>query len=313
VDRVLCLETFLRVAEHQSFVGAARELRVAPSVISARIKQLEEYLQAPLFYRSTREVTLSEAGHACLEEGKQLLDRFEALAESTRTSHAVPSGVLRLRILPGLTNGQFGRILNLFQKEHPNLLLDISVTNGLPVNNVDASFDVSLQLDPPSAETQMIARPLCPYELIFCASPEYLEEFGVPKEPHDLEEHRFCAYSVSPERNRFRFILNEKEEVTIHTKDQCITNSMDVLHDLACGGNGIACLPKDLFLRSLTNGKLVRVLADYVLPAPMLLAVFPVIYREARKVRIFIDFVRKHIEKEAVLSRPRVAETQSAE
>lgn len=312
MDRVLCLETFVRVAEHQSFVGAARELRVAPSVISARIKQLEEYLQAPLFYRSTREVTLSEAGHACLEEGKQLLDRFEALAERTRTTHTIPSGVLRLRILPGLTNGQFGRILNLFQKEHPNLYLDISVTNGLPINNVDASFDISLQLDPPSAETQMIARPMCPQELMLCASPEYLAEFGAPKEPHDLERHRVCAYSVSPERNRFRFIRNGNEEIIIHTKDQCITNSMDVLHDLACGGNGIACLPKDLFAHSLATGKLVPVLTDYVLPAPMVLAVFPVIYREASKVRIFIDFVRKHIDKDLTLSPAPLVGTQSA-
>lgn len=263
MDRFLCLETFVRVAEHQSFVGAARELRVAPSVVSGRIKQLEEFLNAPLFYRSTREVTLSEAGHACLDEGRALLGRFESLTERTRTTHNKLWGVLRLRILPGLTNGAFGHILNRFQKEHPDLRVDVSVTNGLPINNIDSSFDISLQLDLPSAETQMVARSLYPEELMLCASPEYLKEFGTPQKPQDLEHHRICAYSASPERSRFRFIIGEGEEITIKTKDQFTTNSMEVLHDLACAGNGIACLHKSLVSHSLSNGTLVPVLPDY--------------------------------------------------
>lgn len=302
MDRLLCLETFVRVAEHHSFVGAARELRVAPSVISGRIKQLEEFLHAPLFYRSTREVTLSEAGQACFEEGKQLLDRFDALAERTRTAHSELSGVLRLRILPGLTNGPLGRILNLFQKQHPNLQLDVSVSNGLPINNMDSSFDISLQLDPPSAETQMIARPLYLQELVLCASPGYLEEFGIPKEPHDLECHQICTYSASPEPSRFRFILENEEEITIKIKDQFTTNSMDVLYDIARAGNGIACLPKDLFLQGMAGRKLEAVLSGCKLPAPALLAVFPVIYRDAGKVRLFIDFVRRQVEEESAFA-----------
>ena len=101
MDRFLCIQAFVQVAECQSFVNAARQLGVTPSVITSRIKQLETFVETPLFHRSTRSVTLSDAGTSFFQECAELVNKIDSVTDRMRLAKSTPSGMLRMQVLPG--------------------------------------------------------------------------------------------------------------------------------------------------------------------------------------------------------------------
>src|SRR5688572_23452284 len=116
MDRFLCIEAFVRVAETRSFAEAARQLGVTPSVITSRVQQLESFTQTPLFHRSTRKVSLSEAGSNFIEECTDILARVDSVMERMRLTQSDLAGSLRVQLLPGFALGHFGRALKDFGK-----------------------------------------------------------------------------------------------------------------------------------------------------------------------------------------------------
>ena len=120
MDRLQNIETFVRVAQTQSFAEAARQLRVAKSVVTTRIKQLEDYLGGPLFHRSTRVVRLSELGQAFLRDCTELVGRANDIVDQMRDVRGKPAGTLRVHALTGFVLGHFGALLREWQ---PDLLV----------------------------------------------------------------------------------------------------------------------------------------------------------------------------------------------
>lgn len=288
MDRFLCVQAFVRVAQRRSFAEAARHLGVAPSVVTNRVKKLEKHVKAPLFHRSTRNVSLSEAGKAYFEECVELIDRFEAVSDQMRVRHENASGSLRLHVLPEFALGHLSNALKEFREAHPHLDLDITVSD-VPVNPVDQGFDISLQMFAPAAEA-LIERPLFPIRHVFCASPAYLRTHGEPREPKDLLQHTLSVYSAYPARKRWNFIHNG-EEISLDLPAAIRSNSMHMLRDVARSGGGITCIPTLVCGEELASGSLVPLLAEYRLPPLDLLAIYPETLRRAVKVKLFLDFI----------------------
>lgn len=296
MDRFLCVQAFVRVTQRRSFAEAARHLGVAPSVVTNRVKKLEKYVNAPLFHRSTRNVSLSEAGKAYIEECVELVDRFELVTEQMRVRHENPSGSLRLHVLPEFALGHLSRTLYEFRQAHPQVDLDITVSDA-PVNPVDEGFDISLQMFAPAAEA-LIERPLFPVRQVFCASPAYLRAHGEPREPKDLFQHTLCVYSAYPSHKRWNFIHNG-EETSLDLPAPIRSNSVHVLRDFACSGGAITCIPTLVCAEELANGSLVPLLKDYRLPPLDLLAIYPETLRRAVKVKLFLDFITRRFSDDA--------------
>jgi DNA-binding transcriptional LysR family regulator len=290
MDRFLCMQAFVRVAETQSFATAARQLGVTPSVITSRIKQLEEFVQAPLFHRSTRRVALSEAAIAFFDECVELVSRVDSITDRMRLIQDTPQGLLRLQVLPGFALGPFARALRDFSIENPHISLDVTVSD-LPVHPIDEGYDVALQIFRPGAEV-LIERRLFKVRRVFCASPEYLKRRGTPTQPTELLKHDIGIYSAYPTRNRWTFRRN-LEEVNIELSAGVRSNSVHLLRDFARIGGGITCLPTLVCGEDLISGALVPLLTDYELPALELLAIYPTTHRGTVKVKLFIDFIRK--------------------
>jgi DNA-binding transcriptional LysR family regulator len=290
MDRFQCIQAFVRVAETRSFVEAARQLNVTASVITGRIKQLEAYVQSPLFHRSTRAVTLAEAGVNFLEECADIVSRLESTMERMRLMKSTPTGVLRLQVLPGFALGHLGLALKDFGAQHPNIELDITVSD-VPVNPVDKGYDVALQIFRPGAET-LIERSLFKVRRVFCASPEYLKQHGVPHEPNDLLRCKLGLYSAYPTRDRWTF-KSKHDEQSLLLPAVIRSNSVHLLRDFALSGGGITCLPTLVCGADLMSGKLAVVLEDFELPPLDLLAIYPVTHRRALKVKLFVDFIAK--------------------
>lgn len=288
MDRLQNIETFVRVAQTQSFAEAARQLRVAKSVITTRIKQLEDYLGAPLFHRSTRVVRLSEFGQAFLRDCTELVTRATDLVDQMRDATVRPSGSLRVHALTGLVLGHFGSLLRTFQTTYPEIRLELTVSDVV-VDPVKAGVDCALQIFP-AASTELISRPLFPVRRLFCATPQYLAAHGEPQDPRDLHHHMLGLYSGYPTRDRWTF-YGEAGELTTYLSAYLLTNSVHLLNEYALEDAGIVCVPTLVAAEPILDGRLKVVLPHYQLSSFWLSAVYAGTSRNAYKLRLFMEHI----------------------
>lgn len=301
MDRFLCIEAFVRVAETQNFASAARQLGVTPSVVTSRVQQLEKFIQAPLLHRSTRKVVLSEAGQNFLDECAELIARVDSMTDRMRLAQDTPSGLLRVQVLPGFALGHLGRALKDFGASYPHITLDITVSEKT-ITPIDEGYDVALQIFPPRSHN-LIERPLFPVRRVFCASPQYLKHKRPPKVPKDLLLHELGLYSAYPTRNRWVFQHGE-EDISIDLPARVRSNSVHLLHDFALASGGITCLPTLVCGEDLRTGALVPLLTEYeLLPKLELLAIYPTTQRRAVKVKLLVEFITRRFSGELAWDR----------
>lgn len=286
MDRLQNIETFVRVAQTQSFAEAARQLRVAKSVVTTRVKQLEDYVGAPLFHRSTRVVRLSEVGQAFLRDCTELVGRANDIVDQMRDVQAKPAGTLRVHALTGLVLGHFALLLREFQTAYPDIRLDLIVSDAV-VDPVKAGVDCALQIFP-AASTELISRPLFPVRRVFCATPRYLAAHGAPQDPRDLHGHKLGLYSGYPTRDRWAF-HHGGTQLSVYLSAALLTNSVHLLREYALEHAGIVCLPTLVAGDAILRGDLQVVLPQHQLSSFWLSAVYAGTSRNAYKLRLFIE------------------------
>ena len=214
----------------QSFAEAARQLRVAKSVVTSRVKQLEDYLGAPLFHRSTRMVRLSDMGQAFLRDCTELVGRANDVMDQMRDVRGRSEGTLRVHALTGFVLRHFASLLRAFQVNYPDIHLELIVSDAV-VDPVKAGVDCALQIFP-AASPELVSRPLFPVRRVFCATPEYLRAHGAPESPRDLHKHTLGLYSGYPTRDRWTF-HHDGEQVTMYMNAALLTNSVHLLREYA--------------------------------------------------------------------------------
>jgi len=288
MDRLQVIETFVRVAQTQSFAEAARQLRIARSAATTRVKKLEEYVGAPLFHRTTRMVRLTELGQAYLVECMDLIARANGVVDQMRDAQGQLSGALHIHVLTGLVLGRFAGFLHEFKCCYPDIRLNVTVSDDM-VDPVKAGVDCVLQIFPP-ASSELISRRLYLVRRIFCASPRYLDRFGRPKEPCDLQKHSVGVYSGYPSRDRWTF-YRRGEQTTLYLTPAMLTNSVHLLKELALEHDAIVCLPTLATSNELMRGELEVVMPDYDLSSLWLRAVYASTSRNAFKLRLFVDML----------------------
>ena len=286
MDRFAAIDTFVRVAESQSFAEAARQMRLSRSVVTARIRQLEAFVGAPLFHRNTRSVRLSELGHSFLRDCTELVGRTNEVVDQMREVTTSPSGRLRIHALPGFVLGRLARILQEFQARYPLVALDL-VVNDAVLDPVKEGFDCALQIFPPRSE-ELISRKLFPVRRVLCASPTYLERFGTPAHPHELSAHRIGWYSGYPTRERLLF-YGKSEQVSVDLKPVLMTNSVHLLSEYALEHAAIVCLPTLVASEHVCSGELKMVLPDYPLSSFWLSIFYPTSLRTSLKLKLFLE------------------------
>ena len=288
MDRLQNIETFVRVAQTQNFTEAARQLRVARSVVTTRIKQLEEYVGAPLFHRSTRVVRLTEMGQAFQRDCTELVIRASDIVDQMRDVRGSPTGTLSVHALTGLVLGHFAALIHEFQETYPDIRLDLNVSDAV-VDPVKAGVDCALQIFP-AMSTELVSRPLFPVRRVFCATPEYLAKHGTPKDPRDLHDHKLGLYSRYPTRDRWTFHY-QGQEITLYLHGKLLTNSVHLLGEYALEHAGIVCVPTLVAAPALRDGRLQVVLPQHLLSSFWLSAVYASTSRNAYKLRLFIEFI----------------------
>jgi DNA-binding transcriptional LysR family regulator len=292
MDRFLSIEAFVRVADCGSFAEAARQLAVAKSVITHRVQQLEEFVGAPLFHRTTRTVQLSETGQAFYSDCQELVSRTDLLAQQMRDMQGSPKGTLRVHALPGFVLGHLAKVLHGFQDRYPGVQLDL-VVNDAVIDPVRDRFDCALQIFPPSSE-QLVERKLFPVRRVFCAAPSYLAHHPELQVPADLLNHRLGLYSRYPTRDRWAFYPPVRgaaagSPTVLDLPSALSTNSVHLLAEWALEGSGIVCIPTLIASSLIERGDLALVLPQYVLSSFTLSAVYPTTQRNTLKLKLFVE------------------------
>lgn len=301
MDRFLSIEAFVRVAETNSFAEAARQIGVTSSVVTNRIQQLEKFVDAPLFHRSTRHVRLSDVGEAFYRDCAEVVGRVNDLTDQMRELRATPTGRLRIQMLPGFALGHFGAALAQFNRRYPAIQIDV-VVNDRVVDPIEEGFDVAFQIFPPSSDS-LIERRLFPVRRLFCAAPSYLETHGTPRHPRELLQHTTALYSGYPSRNRWT-LASDDEVVEMELPGMIRSNSVHLLRDYALTGGGIVCLPTLAASAPLLDGSLVPILTDYVLSPLHFAAVYPATQRQALKVKALVEFLAEWLGPEPTWDAP---------
>jgi DNA-binding transcriptional LysR family regulator len=293
MDRLECMQTFCRVAELNSFSGAARLLELSPAVVTRQVAALEEMLGTRLLNRSTRHVSLSEAGQQYYQECVDLLEQFEAL-EARAVGHAERATGL-LRITAPL---DFGRMylrtaVREFLSLEPEVRVEVYFEDRL-ADLLDERFDMSLRIGR-LPDSNLVVRKLGEVCIGCFASPDYLAANGEPGQPSDLAEHQVLEYSLSPTPGKWQFHQGRKVE-SASVQWRFASNNGRALADAACEGLGIVRLPEFLVADHLGNGRLIEVLSGHR-SAPLDISILYLHRRlNPAKVRLFAEFLVGHFE-----------------
>jgi len=289
MDQLAAMTAFARVAEARSFSEAARRLRTSKSVVSRQVAGLEAELGARLFHRTTRSLTLTEAGRAYYERVARILADVEEANASVGRLQAAPRGRLRLNAPMSFGVRHLAPALPAYLARFPEVEVDMVMTDRF-VDLIEDGFDVGVRIGR-LGESSLVARRLAPLRRVVCASPAYLAAHGTPATPGDLGAHACLCYSNLAPADEWTFATPEGRLWPVAVHGRLRVDNGDALRVAALGGLGLATLPSFIVGADLQAGTLVSVLGEFVPQAGAVHAVYPHARHLSPKVRSFVDFL----------------------
>ncbi|MBW3698203.1 LysR family transcriptional regulator [Vibrio sp. T187] len=275
---------FVAVAELESFTGAAKKLATSVAQISRRVSTLEERLAVKLFNRTTRKVSLTEAGQVYYQQCKQLVEGLELAELAVTQMQSTPKGLLKVTAPVTYGERMLAPLLHQFIQLHPQVELDLMLTNQ-KLDLIDQGVDVAIRLGR-LEDSSLIAKRLSQRQLYVCASPEYLERYGEPHTLSELSNHQCLVGSFE----HWRFKENKQSRsVRVNGRIKC--NSGLALLDAAKHSVGLVQLPDYYVNDALDSGELVEVLTDYRDDKEGIWALYPQNRNLSPKVRLLVDFL----------------------
>ncbi len=289
LDRVTGMQVFARVAALGSLSAAARALGMSQTMATKHLAALEERLGVRLMHRTTRRLSLTEAGRDYLDSAERILaDIEEADAKAARETFDV-RGTLRLNAPVSFGIRELAPILPELSTRYPDLMINLGL-NDRYVDLIEEGWDLVVRIGS-LGDSSMIARRIATCRMIVCAAPAYLKRQGKPKTIAELAHHDCLGYTLSKTAGADRWLFGQKGKASVAVKGTLRANNGDVLVAAAIAGHGIVYQPEFLVAREIREGLLVPLKLDH---APIELdgvfAVYPSARRPPAKVRAAIDF-----------------------
>jgi DNA-binding transcriptional LysR family regulator len=287
-DRFESIRSFVVVAQRLSFVEAADKLQIDPSTLSRRIRRLEETLGVRLFNRNTRHVVLTEAGTIYLESCLDILTRLDEADATVSSLHTDPRGLLHLTLPVAFGQRHIAPALPEFLALYPRITLELSFTDRF-VDVLEENVDVAIRIGK-LRDSQLIARKLAPNRRVLCASPGYLDLYGRPEKPEDLEKHSCLIFSLLATGDTWHLSCGDKQ-VIVPVKGKIRSDNAEALYQAALGDCGIALLATFIVGEDLKSGRLLSVLDEWTTPETNIFAVFGPGRYIPSKIQVFVDFL----------------------
>lgn len=289
MDRFAALSAFRATAEAGSFAAAARRLGLTPAAVSRTVADLEAQLNVRLFNRTTRRMSLTEAGTLYLGHVVRILDGLAEADRALDPLHGTPSGTLRVAAPLTGTLVSLSRAIPRFLLRYPGISLDLDLDDRR-VDIVRDGYDLAIRGGDGLEDSSLTARRLMVMRHVLCAAPAYLAAHGSPRTPEELGAHLCVRFSLSGHADVWEFRRAERTVRVPVSGRYSVTSSLAV-RDALLEGFGISLIPASYVAADLAAGRLVPLLADWQTVEMSVYAIFPSRRLLAPKLRVFLDFL----------------------
>ena len=300
MDRIKAMTTFVRIGRSRSLSAAARSIGITRALASVHLKLLEDHLGVRLINRTTRQISLTEAGEEYHEFCADSLEKLDNKEVELSRGQAVPQGHLKILASSALAEFVLATMVKQFAHAYPAIRLSLMVgtTRALPQEMLELGYDIGFTMHQVEEASMVIAK-LGEVHWRPYASPDYLEGRSMPAIPADLAGHDCLSHrSISPDWI-WRF-TGPDGPTEVKVSGPLFTNNVIILREFVMGGSGISLLPTYAAETAVERGELVELLLDYAAVRRNIYAVYPSAKYLPKKTRLFLDFMRSHLQRNLV-------------
>ncbi|OJG01396.1 LysR family transcriptional regulator [Pararhizobium antarcticum] len=297
MDTLTRIRAFIDVVDAEGFSAAARKIGRSKALLSKYVRELEDELGALLLNRTTRQFSLTEAGHTYYRTASEILKEIDNLADLVRANNSDLKGKLRITAPRTFIDADIGQSLMDFAKEHPELALEI-VSDDRFVDLVEEGFDVAIRITKLEDST-LIARKLDDFQIKICASPDFLEKHGPILHPSDLARVPCVIDTNGRSYSNWRFIEKDGTGFSVPVTGPMEVNSPLASIRAAESGLGVSAVPEFIARPKIASGVLVSLLEDYLPRDRGIYAIYPHRRYLPAKVRTLVDFLHAWFRKNA--------------
>ncbi len=290
MDRVTSMRVFVRAASAGSLSAAARHLGMSPAMATKHVNALEARLRVKLFHRTTRRLSLTEAGSDYLEACQRILpdiDEAEAAAASQRIK---ASGLLRMNVPLSFGTRFIAPLIADFSQRHPEVKVELGLSDA-QLDLIDGSWDLAIRIGR-LAGSPLQTRQLGNSCMMVCAAPDYLDRRGIPRTVGELAQHNCLSYTLSAMQDSRQWAFGAQGEVRVPINGDLLANNGDALLAAALAGQGIIYQPHFIVGEAVDRGELVVLALDEpVFELGGIHVLYPPDRRPPAKVRVMIDYL----------------------
>jgi DNA-binding transcriptional LysR family regulator len=283
------MRAFIDVVEAEGFSAAARRTGRSKALLSKYVKELEDDLGALLLNRTTRQFSMTEAGHTYYRTAADILKEIDNLSDLVRENNSDPKGRLKVSVPRTFMDAEVGQSLIDFAKDHPDVSLEI-VAEDRFVDLIEENFDLAIRITK-LEDSGLIARKVSDFRVYACASPDFVARHGPIETPQDLSRIPFIIDTNSRWHNNVRFSSPEGTTISVSVSGPLEVNSPQATLRAAKAGLGVAIIPDFIAGPSIHSGDLVTLLEDFIAKDRGIYAVYPHRRYLPAKVRSFVDYL----------------------
>lgn len=289
MDRFRAMSVFAAVVERGSFTAAADALDVSKTAASRLVMDLEAHLGTALLTRTTRRISLTDAGAAYLERVKAILDQVDEAEAEAGAQATVARGRVRLTAPMSFGLRHVAPLVPKFMAAYPDIQFDLSLSDRT-VDLVAEGFDIAIRVGELNASS-LIARRLCWTRMLICASPSYIAEHGAPQDPENLRDHDCLGYPYASGSQYWSLTDRAGATMRVPLNGVLWSDNGDALEIAAIAGAGLVYLPDFILERAIARGELVEVLDDWSQTWAPINATWPPKTFTPVRMRVLIDFL----------------------
>lgn len=291
MDTLTRMRAFIDVVEAEGFSAAGRKVGRSKALLSKYVRELEDDLGTLLLNRTTRQFSLTEAGHTYYQRASEIIRDIDNLSESVREASGEVKGRIRISAPRTFADGAFGQSLIDFAGNHPDIKLEIHLDDRI-VDLVEEGFDVAIRITRLN-DSSMFAKRLADFGMRVCTSPAGVKRFGAPKTPKDLVNVPCIVDTNVRSQGNWQFKNGQGESYTVSVSGPMEVNSPAAIRRAALAGLGMVMTPDFIVQEDIADGTLVSFFDDQLVPGGGIFAVYPHRRYQPARVRLFIDYLGK--------------------
>lgn len=287
-------EFFIILARLRSLSGTARALDLTPPAATKRLVTMERRLGSRLVNRTTRSLSLTPEGETYLHYATQIVGQVRQMEEAIAGARLAPQGLLRVNATLGFGRTTIAPLVSEFAKHFPQIEIQLELTDR-PVDLVDEAFDLAIRFGT-LPDSRLSARRIMSNRRFLCASPKYLDRFGLPESVEELAKHRCIVHRQNDDAyGVWKFIHGDRTEA-MKVKSMLSSNDGDIVLRWALDGHGILVRSEWDLAKYVESGRLKLVLPEIRLPSADLFVYYPSQRNQTARARAFIDFLIDHFQ-----------------